>query len=93
MLNLQGDDEVKTLPEIMDVLHNADHEIDLEQNIVLNETEKRSLEISEEDVEGVQKKCKIDNEDSYNDNPAVSKRKLKKMKKQQKWLEKKALRK
>lgn len=57
---------------------------------VLVESEKRLLEESEDNAD--RKKCKID-ENNSNDQPAISKRQLKKIQKQQMWLEKKAQRK
>jgi len=55
---------------------------------VSNEDIKRPLEISEENEERNRKMCKT-NDDGINDQPAMSKRKLKKILNHQKWLENK----
>jgi len=62
-----------------------------EPNAVLNGSGKRPLETSEENDEGEQKKSKINDWDD-DGGPAMSKRELKKLARQQKWLEGKASR-
>jgi len=92
IFNPNDDDDVtKILPETMDVENNTDGVI---SKIVLelNEQGKRPLQTSEEDGECKQNKRKINDEDN-DDEPAMSKKKLKKIQKQQKWLEKKTKRK
>lgn len=81
---------MKTVQEITDVSNSTD-DVVLEK-IVSNELEKRPLEESDQDNEGERKKCKINN-DENNDLPTISKRALKKLQKQQEWLEKKLQRK
>lgn len=81
---------MKTVPNVTDdVSCNTDD--GALKKIVSNETEKRPLEESDRDNEGERKKCKtVDN--GIDDKPAMSKRAMKKLEKQKKWLEQKSMR-
>lgn len=84
------DEKMEKLPGISEVSFNTDKfTVDqIEQGVSI----KRPLDESETNNEEDQKKCKIDNEGN-NVQPAISKRQMKKMQKQQIWLDKKAKRK
>lgn len=79
---------MKPLPETENVSDDTVQVASTEQNVL--PVEKRPLEESEVDDEGERKKCKIDDDQSTE--PAMSKRQLKKIEKQKKWLELKAKR-
>lgn len=81
---------MKTVPEMIDVSNSTD-DVVLEK-IISNELEKRPLEESDQDIKREQKKCKINDNGNY-DQPSMSKRGLKKLQKQQEWLQKKFQRK
>jgi len=75
-------------PETIDLKPNHDND-----NVSVEETGKRSLDESEDVDESKQHKlCKI-NDESDTDQSTLSKRQLKKIHKQQLWMEKKAKRK
>ncbi|XP_027853931.2 tRNA methyltransferase 10 homolog A [Aphis gossypii] len=72
---------------------NNDTDTSAVEETVVNEIGKRSLDKSEDVCENNHKICKIDNGNDANQSTSLSKRQLKKIQKQQIWMEKKAKRK
>jgi len=60
--------------------------------VAVEENGKRPLDQSEDACESQPKMCKLDNESNANQSNTLSKRQLKKIQKQQMWMEKKAKR-